>query len=90
VLLVPFTLSYSLNTHYDDGSQAYEQWMAYTQATDDARTSATQQALKSASQVRTSNMTVIGLLAFYCLSYRDLAGVEGVFSPKMRFSSLLS
>jgi len=68
VLLVPFTLSYSLNTHYDDGSQAYEQWMAYTQATDDARTSATQQALKSASQARTSNMTVIGLLGFTALA----------------------
>jgi hypothetical protein len=61
VLLVPFTLTYTLNTHYDDGSLAYEQWMAYTQATDDARVAATQQAKAAAAQAQSNNMIVIGL-----------------------------
>jgi hypothetical protein len=67
VLLVPFTLTYTLNTHYDDGSQAYEQWMAYTQATDDARVAATQQATASAAKARTDSMVIIGLASLAVL-----------------------
>jgi len=67
VLLVPFTLTYTLNTHFDDGSQAYEQWMAYTQATDDARVAATQQSKASAAQAQSNNMIVIGLASLAIL-----------------------
>jgi hypothetical protein len=61
VLLVPFSVSYALNTQFDNGSQAYQYFMASVQSTNDA--SATQEAHAAQSQAAMQNGIVFGLVS---------------------------
>ena len=61
VIEVPFTVTYALNIDFGNGSQAYLDEMANTQATDDANATATQQAEAPAARAAWNNTLVIGL-----------------------------
>jgi len=62
VIVVPFTVTYALNTDFTNGSEAYQHWMANAQATVNASATATQQVEASTVQVARSNKVMIGLL----------------------------
>ena len=67
VLQVPFTISYALNTNYDNGIEANTQRMANAQSTADAVSTATQQASDDAARERSNNLLLVGLAGFAAL-----------------------
>jgi hypothetical protein len=68
VIVVPFTISYALNTNFANSPEAYQNQMANAQVADDASASATQQANASAVLMAKNNLMIMGLF-----------GVAGIF-----------
>jgi hypothetical protein len=62
VVEVPFKLTYTLNTRFNNGTGANLNGVMNTQATDDATAKATQKAETFASDVMRNNIKVIGLV----------------------------
>jgi len=60
VLIIPFTVSYALNTNFDNGSEADQTRIANTQATNIA--TATQEAGTSGASGMKNNVITIGLV----------------------------
>ena len=61
VMLVPFRLTYTLNTQFDNDIKAHEYWMDNLQATDAASSTATQQAQAVAARETECRLWVAGL-----------------------------
>lgn len=62
VLEVPFMLSYTINTNFNNGLAAQLNWMPNVQAADNASATATQPADTSAAQVLRNSIMVVGLV----------------------------
>jgi hypothetical protein len=63
VFQVPFTVSYSLNAQFDNGTQSYVPRLANTQAADQPSATPTQQADVPAARVTWNNIMLIGLVS---------------------------
>ncbi len=67
VILVPFMLTYGLNTNFDNGSGVEPAWKASVQATENASATATREVETSAARVARNNSWVTGLAAVVVL-----------------------
>jgi hypothetical protein len=68
VIEVPFTVTYALNTNFDNGLETYQQRTAAAQATNNASATSTQQAEASATWEANKNIMLMGLLGAAGLS----------------------
>ncbi|HSB66367.1 MAG TPA: hypothetical protein VLD65_07295 [Anaerolineales bacterium] len=76
VIESPFTISYALNTEFDNGSEVINAWMETVQATDHANATATQQALILAAKARDS-LVLISLAGLVLLTLIVWIGWKG-------------
>jgi hypothetical protein len=68
VIVVPFTISYTLNTNFANSAEAYQNQMANAQVADDANTTTIQQAKTPVVFMAKNNIMIMGLF-----------GVAGIF-----------
>lgn len=82
VIEVPFTITYTLNTKFDNGTEAYLNRMTNVQAPDSASATATQQAVAFTERVVRNNTLVIGLAGVAALLGVGWLTWRGLFRRK--------